>query len=88
MLNLVKKTCELPECGIEFEREQRQIKGKRSFCSRLHGIKYYAAHRADHLDHGNYGMYRKGCRCALCCCANTIRMNNYRMQKTQFWSYK
>jgi len=88
MLTTIKKICALLECAIEFEREKRQLKGELAFCSRLHGIKYYAAHRANHLDHGNYGLYRKGCRCALCCSANTIRINEYRAQKTQFWSYK
>jgi hypothetical protein len=79
MRNKIKVTCAL--CDTALEREKRQMNGNLVFCSRSHSAMFYAPLKYN-LDHGNYGLYRKGCRCDLCKRANSERMQKYWTNKT------
>ena len=69
-------------CGTYFERETRQVVSKLAggqknfFCSRRCGAKFSKINKE--IAHGEYGRYRKGCRCRKCKNANNKRMRKYK----------
>ena len=77
-----KLVCEF--CGREFERAARNIKNKLQFCGRSCSASYYAPAKlatGNKPTHGEYGCYRKGCRCEKCKLANARRIAAYRNDK-------
>lgn len=75
------------ECGNEFRRQTSRIAASKEgpFCSRSCSARFYARHRLPaspkFIAHGEYGKYRKGCRCMECKKANTERHTRYRLSK-------
>ncbi len=68
-----------PQCGVNFTRTERQVRGERAFCSRSCSTTFYKpSHTKPPPSHGTYGRYRKGCRCAECKDANRTRIRKYR----------
>lgn len=83
---LLRLTC--PQCGKEFERAPRKIRGKRCFCTRRCVSKFYASimtNRRVGRTCGTTSAYRGGCRCAACKAANTEAMAKYRARKRSGW---
>ena len=77
MKTILKLTC--AKCEKKFEREKRQVKNDRAFCTRSCGISFYSALRYPKIC-GSYGSYRLGCRCDKCKSANSERMRLYRFE--------
>jgi hypothetical protein len=82
------KRCVCSYCKIKFEKEARNVRGKRVFCSRSHAAKFYAPGRvrgarrkAKPITHGTRTGYRRGCRCDLCRKAQAVAVKKWREGK-------
>lgn len=80
-----------PYCARPFVRVRRCMNGVRTFYSRSCSTSYYHALPRPPKErpqrppkarpHGVYGTYRKGCRCAPCTEANTLRIKESRLRR-------
>ena len=71
-----------PYCARPFVRVRRGMKGALTFCSKSCSTSYYHANSVSKArPHGFYGTYRKGCRCAPCTEANTLRIKESRIRR-------
>jgi len=71
-----------PNCKKKFSREKRETYGsERNFCSKSCSTSFYKGGKRKSTKHGEYGKYRKGCRCDLCKQANSERMRKYNKKR-------